>query len=1573
MSYPDVASATFFDDLLSRKELFSLKVDPARNFRDPVDGIHDILHGKYLKAHSHQLFVRNFMNPNTRYKRLHLMHGCHGAGTPILMYDGTVRAVEDIAAGEQIMGDDSTPRNVLELAHGCETMYRVATEDGSSFTCNRSHIITIRHSVKVARQFLRPMIEDISIRDFFCLPKAVQCRARMITTSIDFAESALECDAYAMGFWINSGRFDQVALPREFIANSRENRLRLLAGILDASGDYSHLRNRFHVVAEQSLATDIVFVAKSLGLQARMTISHGSTNVIISGEGVGEIPTMFTQVISSDRAPVRRLHRFSLREIGRGHYYGFAIDGNGRYVLGNFVVTHNTGTGKTLAAVSIAQEFIKVYAKMYAMVVAKTQAGRRHYAELDRATPSVFVLGFGGTKAAFVRELLRYPEFGFISLSEKEELLKRRKIAEAGLPDDIKNYREYYSYLKKRITNKGRGGFYKFYGYDEFVNRLFLSDNVKLTDLEALATQKLRAGEDITLEDIVAEHIREGKIQVNHQLLAMFENSLIIADEVHNTYNMNMKNNRGVVLQYILDTVPSVRFLSLSATPINNSPTESVELINYLVDKDSKITKKSLFTNPRTLAPGKLELIGHLTRGKISFLQDSNVKYYPAKVWLGEPIVLPTTVESLAAGSTVPYLKFIQCPMSELHQSTYVAHLTAATAKNNTDGETVDPLGNLVGDIDTTSTTSTATTDDAAATADPAEVIDVDAADVNEGIAFGAPRYAYHSIPTDGYSIYDIVFPSPESSTVGVFRSSEVRSKISMAPQEWRDQHKISVKKYSAINNVITGDFLHAENVGQYSAKYRMLLSVLTEIIASAGGDPSKCQKTMIYHDRVKTSGTLLIQELLRVNGYLDEYSEPIDSTLCVICGVTLAEHGKVVHAHPHDYRPARFVMAHSDVDKATMDQSLAKYDAADNIHGHQHMMLVGSKIIKESFDLKGNQHIIFMSLPTNIPTFIQVLGRCIRKNSHIDLPPEQRRVNIRILISVINPLYPAPDPISPELYRYIDKLLDYMVIQNIEREFNRNAIDAAIHRDIVMSEDLRREYFPDGREGREGRAGPIDRLGNLYFESAYSLPSYTLGDLNLATFNAYKYYEEEIRLISYIIKRLFILQPVWTYDDLWAAVRAPPIGVEVNPGLFLENNFIIALNNLIRESPSIVSVTRSRVEMNLAILAERLFDIADRYIYIESQRYKIEQIGVYYTLFPIADIPINPLNAIHAEYTENFRDRERVMIKELRAPSDRVVVDVETYQRRMPRRAGVRINLDAFVRESKADINYVTKKAQFVDRYKGYDDISGFLTDFSAQFQMSFVEEAVTYSMLGAAAFPGVSEDVFKLYAAVIKLFDQFRVIVYAREVAKYKDTAKQYKVGLPALSPDTPLGYMSAKSVRLFDPQIELGAKTKISADTVERGKWIEVSKIALNRHMAYKENDIIVGYFQSVEDHMLFKLRKPIHRIKEDIARETRSRQMTEIKSASGARTTVNDTRLIEKGIVCASKTKRDLLQILASLGVSVSKMERGEIRIRKLCLAIKRKIMCLEIKERQKDSRYKYLYSWWDEAVDIARQL
>jgi hypothetical protein len=175
------------------------------------------------------------------------------------------------------------------------------------------------------------------------------------------------------------------------------------------------------------------------------------------------------------------------------------------------------------------------------------------------------------------------------------------------------------------------------------------------------------------------------------------------------------------------------------------------------------------------------------------------------------------------------------------------------------------------------------------------------------------------------------------------------------------------------------------------------------------------------------------------------------------------------------------------------------------------------------------------------------------------------------------------------------------------------------------------------------------------------------------------------------------------------------------------------------------------------------------------------------------------------------------------------------------------------------------------------------------------------------------------------------------------------------------------------LFDPQLT-ESDSKITPEVIERGRWLEVSKIALNRHITYKENETIIGYLESAEDYMKFKLRKPIHRIRENITKDAQLRKLSKSEiEGTTARTAVGDTRLIERGIVCSTKNKHELLHIIASLGVSTSKLPPGEIRIKHLCKIIKQRLIENEIKERQKDSRYKYLYSWWDEIPALSAMM
>lgn len=68
---------------------------------------------------------------------------CFGKDTPIRMYDGGVKFVQDVIDGDLVMGDDSTPRKVFGVTSGKEEMFLIKANKGDSFICNKSHILSL--------------------------------------------------------------------------------------------------------------------------------------------------------------------------------------------------------------------------------------------------------------------------------------------------------------------------------------------------------------------------------------------------------------------------------------------------------------------------------------------------------------------------------------------------------------------------------------------------------------------------------------------------------------------------------------------------------------------------------------------------------------------------------------------------------------------------------------------------------------------------------------------------------------------------------------------------------------------------------------------------------------------------------------------------------------------------------------------------------------------------------------------------------------------------------------------------------------------------------------------------------------------------------------------------------------------------------------------------------------------------------------------------------------------------------------------------------------------------------------
>ena len=69
-------------------------------------------------------------------------HGCFGKGTEIALANHMLKPVEDVQAGDLLLGDDGiSSREVLLLHQGRECLYRFVLSDGSAFVFNYSHTL----------------------------------------------------------------------------------------------------------------------------------------------------------------------------------------------------------------------------------------------------------------------------------------------------------------------------------------------------------------------------------------------------------------------------------------------------------------------------------------------------------------------------------------------------------------------------------------------------------------------------------------------------------------------------------------------------------------------------------------------------------------------------------------------------------------------------------------------------------------------------------------------------------------------------------------------------------------------------------------------------------------------------------------------------------------------------------------------------------------------------------------------------------------------------------------------------------------------------------------------------------------------------------------------------------------------------------------------------------------------------------------------------------------------------------------------------------------------------------------
>jgi SpoVK/Ycf46/Vps4 family AAA+-type ATPase len=380
---------------------------------------------------------------------------CLGKDTSVLMFDGSIKLVQDIIVGDLLMGDDSTSRTVLSLARGKEMMYKIGQDYGDDYVVNESHILSLQMTRKTqikktktsfkAKYFdvdemtyrqktfkstfeidkkkgkinkneqtliknkiekkayneainyinkMKPVNKiDICVKKYLKSKRDVRRALKGYKVGVEFENKLLKIDPYFVGlylasrdhnvtdlndvecnilqeylnvnFGINSCTFTDGKLnieqsiinmlhehhifddcvPDLYKMNTMVKRRRILAGIIDFAGDHHKGEYRLSI-GNKKLADDILYICKSLGYRSSSNYVIDSQipyyRIKFSGTNVNLIP-IFLEKNKVTKNKIDQLYStITLEQLQVDDYYGFEIDGNHRFLLGDFTVTHNT-------------------------------------------------------------------------------------------------------------------------------------------------------------------------------------------------------------------------------------------------------------------------------------------------------------------------------------------------------------------------------------------------------------------------------------------------------------------------------------------------------------------------------------------------------------------------------------------------------------------------------------------------------------------------------------------------------------------------------------------------------------------------------------------------------------------------------------------------------------------------------------------------------------------------------------------------------------------------------------------------------------------------------------------------------------------------------------------------------------------------------------------------------------------------------------------------------------------------------------------------------------------------------
>ena len=256
-------------------------------------------------------------------------------------------------------------------------------------------------------------VVEIMVKDFIKLPKHVQAVYKNYSKGINFVRREIDVDPYLLGYWLGDGtsakpeittieeevieKFEEYAsengmvltkrgkyshnistgtsyggnrrnsfmnflrdynirnnkhIPEDYMRNSRENRLKLLAGLVDSDGCNNGNTYQF-IFKSEKLADDVIFLAKTLGFRAfknkvRKTCTNSRRGRVtgtyfqffVHGEGIEKVPSLLERKQTYKRQTKRNasVSGIKIKPLSKSKYYNLRLHNGCKILLDDFTV-----------------------------------------------------------------------------------------------------------------------------------------------------------------------------------------------------------------------------------------------------------------------------------------------------------------------------------------------------------------------------------------------------------------------------------------------------------------------------------------------------------------------------------------------------------------------------------------------------------------------------------------------------------------------------------------------------------------------------------------------------------------------------------------------------------------------------------------------------------------------------------------------------------------------------------------------------------------------------------------------------------------------------------------------------------------------------------------------------------------------------------------------------------------------------------------------------------------------------------------------------------------------------------